>query len=283
MSLTLKGSTKCFGGQNNRYSHNSETVHTTMTFSIFIPNHASNEKLPVLYWLSGLTCTDENFITKAGAQRLAAKHRIILVVPDTSPRGAGVEGETASWDFGVGAGFFINATEEKWAKNYRMYDYIVKELPALVKANFPASDLASIFGRSMGGHGALTIYIKNHEKYKSASAFSPICNPSQCPWGVKAFTGYLGSDQTKWSEYDATELIKHYNGAPLRFLISQGTDDNFFKQNQLLPENFKTAALAKLHHVDLRYDEGYDHSYYYIASFIEEHIHYHASILQEFR
>jgi len=280
MSLTLKSSSKCFGGCVFRYSHNSSAVNTPMTFSVFIPQHEINEKLPVLYWLSGLTCTDENFITKAGAQRSAAKNKIILVAPDTSPRGAGVEGETQSWDFGVGAGFYINSTEEKWAKNYRMYDYIVNELPELVKQNFPASNSASIFGHSMGGHGALTIYIKNHDKYKSVSAFAPICNPSKCAWGEKALTGYIGADQSKWGEYDATELIKHYKGAPLHFLISQGTEDNFLKQHQLLPENFKNTALTNQHHVDLRYDEGYDHSYYYISTFIDDHINYHVNFLR---
>jgi len=282
MSLTLKSSVKCFGGFVNRYNHQSSTVKTAMTFSVFIPHkEEENQKFPILYWLSGSTCTDENFITKAGAQRAAAKQKILLVMPDTSPRDAGVEGETKSWDFGVGAGFYLNATEEKWSHNYRMYDYIVHELPSLIKANFPVLDSASIFGHSMGGHGALTIYLKNHEKYRSVSAFAPICNPSLCPWGEKALTGYLGADKSKWMEYDATELIKLHKGEKLHFLISQGTEDNFLKQKQLLPENFKTAAEAHGHTVDLRLDEGYDHSYYYISTFIEDHINYHAIILHK--
>ncbi|XP_020274254.1 S-formylglutathione hydrolase-like isoform X2 [Asparagus officinalis] len=215
-------SSKMFNGYNKRYKHFSPTLNCSMTFSIYFPPSPPSQKTPVLYWLSGLTCTDENFIMKSGAQRAAAAHGVALIAPDTSPRGLNVEGEADSWDFGVGAGFYLNAKVDKW-KNWRMYDYVVKELPKLISETFEQLDTsrASIFGHSMGGHGALTIYLKNLDKYKSASAFSPIVNPINCPWGKKAFSNYLGDNKSDWEEYDATCLIAKYNKISTPILIDQ--------------------------------------------------------------
>uniref|UniRef100_A0A2N9HD94 S-formylglutathione hydrolase n=1 Tax=Fagus sylvatica TaxID=28930 RepID=A0A2N9HD94_FAGSY len=264
-------SSKMFGGYNKRYKHFSPTLGCSMTFHIYFPSFSIlfpqipwwgrvsgvyysrvgpkgpnlglsiiNEQ--VLYWLSGLTCTDENFITKSGAQRAASSEGVALIVPDTSPRGLNVEGEADSWDFGVGAGFYLNATQEKW-KNWRMYDYIVKELPKLLSENFPQlnTSQASISGHSMGGHGALTIYLKNLDKYKSVSAFSPIVNPINCAWGQKAFTNYLGGNKADWEEYDATSLISKYHDVSATILIDQGEDDKFL-HDQLLPHKFEEAC-----------------------------------------
>lgn len=230
-----------------------------MTFSVYFPpSPLPSQKFPVLYWLSGLTCTDENFIIKAGAQRTASSEGVALIAPDTSPRGLNVEGEADSWDFGVGAGFYLNATQEKW-KNWRMYDYVVKELPKLLSENFPQLDTsrASIFGHSMGGHGALTIYLKNLDKYKSVSAFSPIANPINCPWGQKAFTNYLGSNKADW----------------------EGEDDEFL-HGQLLPHKFEEACRAVNVPLLLRLQSGYNHSYFFIASFVEDHIRHHSQALR---
>ncbi|KAJ4776066.1 S-formylglutathione hydrolase [Rhynchospora pubera] len=275
------GSNKMFGGYNKRYKHYSPTLGCAMTFSVFFPpsSPSSSQKFPVLYWLSGLTCTDENFIIKSGAQRMAASKGIALVAPDTSPRGLNVEGESESWDFGVGAGFYLNATTEKW-KNWRMYDYIVKELPTLLSENFEQLDTtrASISGHSMGGHGALTIYLKNLDKYKSVSAFAPIVNPINCPWGQKAFSNYLGTNNSDWEEYDATCLISKFNNISAPILIDQGEDDNFLK-NQLLPHKFEAACKDASVPLILRMQPGYDHSYYFIASFIDDHISHHANAL----
>lgn len=233
----------------------------------------------MLYWLSGLTCTDENFITKSGAQRAASAEGVALIAPDTSPRGLNVEGEADSWDFGVGAGFYLNATQEKW-KNWRMYDYVVKELPNLLQENFPQLDTsrASIFGHSMGGHGALTIYLKNLDKYKSVSAFAPIVNPVNCPWGQKAFTNYLGSNKADWEEYDATSLLAKFHDVAATILIDQGEDDKFL-HDQLLPHKFEEACRAANVPLLLRLQPGYDHSYFFIATFIDDHIRHHAQAL----
>lgn len=233
----------------------------------------------MLYWLSGLTCTDENFITKSGAQRVASSEGVALIVPDTSPRGLNVDGESDSWDFGIGAGFYLNATQDKW-KNWQMYDYVVKELPELLTENFPQLDTsrASIFGHSMGGHGALTIYLKNLDKYKSVSAFAPIANPMNCPWGHKAFSGYLGDNKTDWEEYDATFLISKFNNVPATILIDQGEDDKFL-HDQLQPYKFEEACQKANVPLLLRLQPGYDHSYFFIATFIEEHLHHHAQAL----
>ncbi|KAF8403746.1 hypothetical protein HHK36_011850 [Tetracentron sinense] len=307
-------SSKMFGGYNKRYKHFSPTLGCSMTFHIYFPPSPPSQKLPVLYWLSGLTCTDENFISKSGAQRVAASEGIALVVPDTSPRGLNVEGEADSWDFGVGAGFYLNATQEKW-KNWRMYDYIVKELPQLLSENFQQLDTsqASIFGHSMGGHGALIIYLRNLDKYKSVSAFSPIVNPTNCAWGQKAFSNYLGGSKSDWEEYDATCLISKYNNVSATILIDQireesgivdhsigrssltsfitilfnsfkaeethlGEDDKFL-HDQLLPHKFEEACKSANVPLLLRLQPGYDHSYFFIASFIDDHIRHHAQAL----
>ncbi|KAJ0582596.1 putative S-formylglutathione hydrolase [Helianthus annuus] len=278
-------STKMFEGFNKRYKHHSPTLNCSMNFHIYFPPSTSpSQKFPVLYWLSGLTCTDENFIIKSGAQRVASTEGIALVVPDTSPRGLNVEGEADSYDFGVGAGFYLNATVEKW-KNWRMYDYVVKELPKLLSDNFPQLDTsrASISGHSMGGHGALTIYLKNLDKYKSVSAFAPIVNPINCPWGQKAFTNYLGDDKSAWEEYDATCLISKFNDVAATILIDQGGDDKFLHENQLLPSKFDEACRNAKAPLLLRMQPGYDHSYYFIASFIDDHIRHHAQALNPSR
>ncbi|KAK4481690.1 hypothetical protein RD792_012598 [Penstemon davidsonii] len=274
-------STKMFDGYNKRYKHYSPTLGCSMTFYIYFPPSPSgpSHKFPVLYWLSGLSCSDENFIVKSGAQRVASSKGVALIAPDTSPRGLNVEGESDSWDFGVGAGFYLNATQAKW-KNWQMYDYIVKELPALISENFPELDTsrASISGHSMGGHGALTIYLKNLDKYKSVSAFAPIVNPINCPWGQKAFTNYLGENKAAWEEYDATFLISRFNNVAATILIDQGDEDKFL-QEQLLPHKFEEACRKVNVPLLLRTQPGYDHSYYFIATFIDDHIRHHAQAL----
>ncbi|KAM1208658.1 hypothetical protein ACFX2J_014290 [Malus domestica] len=273
-------SSKMFGGYNKRYKHFSPTLGCSMTFHIYFPPSPSpSHRFPVLYWLSGLTCTDENFITKSGAQRVASSEGVALIAPDTSPRGLSIEGEADSWDFGVGAGFYLNATEEKW-KNWRMYDYVVKELPQLLNDNFSQLDAsrASISGHSMGGHGALTIYLKNLDKYKSVSAFAPIVNPINCPWGQKAFSNYLGGNKTDWEEYDATSLIKKFNDVSGTILIDQGEDDKFL-HDQLMPHKFEEACQSAKVPLLLRLQPGYDHSYFFISTFIDDHIRHHAQAL----
>ncbi|XP_004303639.1 PREDICTED: S-formylglutathione hydrolase [Fragaria vesca subsp. vesca] len=274
-------SSKMFEGYNKRYKHFSTILGCSMTFHIYFPPSPSpSHKFPVLYWLSGLTCTDENFIIKSGAQRAAAKEGIALIAPDTSPRGLSIEGEAESWDFGVGAGFYLNATQEKW-KNWRMYDYVVKELPKLLNENFPQLDTlrASISGHSMGGHGALTIYLRNLDKYKSVSAFSPIANPTNCPWGQKAFSNYLGGNKTDWEEYDATCLVKKVKDVSATILIDQGEDDKFLN-DQLLPHKFAEACSSAKVPLLLRSQPGYDHSYYFISTFIDDHISHHAQAVK---
>lgn len=253
-----------------------------MTFAVYVPQGAEGQKFPIVYWLSGLTCTDENFSQKAGAFEAARECGLVLVMPDTSPRGEGVPDEDPhAYDFGVGAGFYLNATTEKYKKHYNMLDYVTKELPALLKSSsLPIiPDRASICGHSMGGHGALTIALKNPGMYKSASAFAPICHPMECPWGQKAFPLYLGDDKETWKQYDAVELVKAYSGPPMRLLVDQGTADNFLTQKQLLPETLKAACDEKGMALTLRMQEGYDHSYFFMASFIGDHLKYHASYL----
>jgi S-formylglutathione hydrolase len=264
----------CFGGWQDVYRHRSETLGCDMSVAVYLPPQAeSGVKLPVLYWLSGLTCTEQNFITKAGAQRYAAEHGLILVVPDTSPRGDDVP-DAEGYDLGKGAGFYVNATQQPWAPHYRMYDYVVDELPALVQAHFPASDARAISGHSMGGHGALVIALRNPGRYRSVSAFSPIVAPSQVPWGEKAFAAYLGQDRDAWRQYDATALVA---GAEERLplLVEQGGADEFL-DNQLRPQLLQEACAAVGHPLQLQLRSGYDHSYYFIASFIGEHIAHHA-------
>jgi S-formylglutathione hydrolase len=267
-----------FGGWQDVYKHDSSSLNCAMNFAIYIPEHESGEKLPVLYWLSGLTCTEQNFITKAGVQQFAAQHKIIIVAPDTSPRGEDVA-NVEDYDLGQGAGFYLNATQLPWSKHYQMYDYIVNELPTLIEQNFPASDKRSIFGHSMGGHGALTIALKNPTRYHSVSAFSPIVTPSQVPWGQKAFTAYLGPDQESWKAYDASELLQQF-GTSLPILIDQGLADSFLDM-QLQPQQFAEIAKQKNVNLTLNLRENYDHSYYFIASFIGQHIGFHSKILNQ--
>ena len=279
MALEKIASNICFGGQQLRYSHPSSTLNCEMNFSIFLPSIASTQKVPVLYWLSGLTCTDENFVHKAGAQKYAEQHGLAIVTPDTSPRGEGVPDDLeGQYDFGLGAGFYVNATQTPWAKHYQMYDYIIQELPELLAEHFPINrEKSSIFGHSMGGHGALTIGLKNSEQYQSISAFAPIVSPMRCPWGKKALGNYLGENQEAWREYDATELIgKTKRQIPI--LIDQGNSDQFLVE-QLQPELFTVAGSAVNYPFTLRMQEGYDHSYFFIASFMEDHIKFHAESL----
>eukprot|EP00240_Pyramimonas_obovata_P016026 CAMPEP_0118934204 /NCGR_PEP_ID=MMETSP1169-20130426/13696_1 /TAXON_ID=36882 /ORGANISM="Pyramimonas obovata, Strain CCMP722" /LENGTH=283 /DNA_ID=CAMNT_0006877081 /DNA_START=191 /DNA_END=1042 /DNA_ORIENTATION=- len=272
---------KMYGGFNKRFSHDSACLSCEMKFTVYLPPTASESaKVPVVYYLSGLTCTDENVIQKSNVQRKAAELGIAVVCPDTSPRGHGVEGEADSYDFGVGAGFYLNATVEKW-KHWRMYEYVTAELPKVLAGAVPELDLSkqSIMGHSMGGHGALTVGLKNPTAYKSISAFSPIVNPVNVPWGKKAFTGYLGEDEATWKEYDACELIKAFKGDKLPILVDQGTSDNFLAE-QLKPELLEEAAAAAGYPVTIRMQEGYDHSYFFIASFMDDHLEFHAKSLK---
>ena len=265
-----------FGGWQDVYRHESKTLGCPMNIGVYLPPQAENGKLPVLYWLSGLTCTEQNFITKAGAQRYAAEHGIILVVPDTSPRGAGVPDDDA-YDLGQGAGFYVNATQQPWATHYRMYDYVVHELPAWVEASLPVTAERAIFGHSMGGHGALTIALREPGRYRSVSAFAPIVAPSSVPWGQKALTAYLGNDPEAWKAHDAVELVESATER-LPLLVDQGLDDEFIEQ--LAPERLRTACEKAGHPLTLNLRPGYDHSYYFIASFIGEHIAHHAAALK---
>ncbi|MCU7874656.1 MAG: S-formylglutathione hydrolase [Candidatus Thiodiazotropha sp. (ex Lucinoma borealis)] len=272
-------SIKEFGGWLNRYQHSSESCQCTMTFSVYLPPKAETERVPVVYWLSGLTCTDDNVRTKAGAQRYASELGIALVMPDTSPRGDDVADEPERYDLGKGAGFYINASQAPWAPHYRMYDYVTKELPALIEASLPViAGLKSITGHSMGGHGALICALKEEGAYRSVSAFSPICHPSICGWGEGCFTAYLGEEKGDWKAYDATELIKA-GAAEIPLLIDQGTNDEFLAE-QLYPKELQAACEEQSFPLTLRMQEGYDHSYHFIASFIGEHLSYHAEALR---
>ncbi|MFT4196660.1 MAG: S-formylglutathione hydrolase [Pseudoxanthomonas sp.] len=267
----------CFGGWQDVYRHESAVLGCAMNFAVYLPPQAQRERLPVLYWLSGLTCSEQNFIAKAGAQRYAAEHGVVLVAPDTSPRGEGVP-DDPGYDLGQGAGFYVNATREPWARHFRMYDYVVEELPALVEASFNASDARAISGHSMGGHGALVIALRNPGRYRSVSAFAPIVAPSQVAWGEKAFSAYLGEDPAAWAQYDACELVKAApERLPLR--VDQGGADEFL-DGQLRPQLLQAACAAAGHPLDLRLRPGYDHSYYFIASFIGEHVAHHARALR---
>lgn len=267
---------RCFGGTQGVYRHESSETGTPMQFSVFQPDGANNA--PVLWYLSGLTCTEENFTVKAGAQRYAAQYGLILVAPDTSPRGAGVKGEDDDYDFGSGAGFYVDATQTEWSQHYRMYSYVTSELPELVFSSFSGNQQRQgITGHSMGGHGALTIGLKNPDQYHSISAFSPICAPMQCQWGQKAFSGYLGDGEESWKQYDAVELIAEGRKSG-EILIDQGGADDFL-DSQLKPHLFKTACETANQPLTLRIQPGYDHSYYFIASFIGEHIKFHAERL----
>ncbi|MDO6619077.1 S-formylglutathione hydrolase [Shewanella sp. 6_MG-2023] len=278
MTLENISSNKMFGGWLKQYSHHSDTLNCQMRFAIYLPPQAASQKVPVLYWLSGLTCTDENVMQKSGVQRVAAELGIAIVAPDTSPRGENVADDAnGAYDFGLGAGFYLNATQAPFNTHYQMYDYVVKELPAFIEQHFPVTSMRSISGHSMGGHGAITIGLKNPQQYQSISAFSPICNPINCPWGQKAFNGYLGSDQTSWAEYDSSELMKN-SMVKVPMLVDQGTEDNFLVE-QLKPESLIEAAKAQQYPLTLRMQEGYDHSYFFISSFIEDHLRFHAKHL----
>ncbi|WP_437609840.1 S-formylglutathione hydrolase [Erwinia sp. V71] len=267
---------RMFGGWQQRWCHQSATLNCAMTFSIFLPAPKEATPPPVLWFLSGLTCNDENFTTKAGAQRAAAELGLVLVMPDTSPRGENVPNDDG-YDLGQGAGFYLNATQAPWATHFRMYDYISEELPALIADNFKVSDRQAIAGHSMGGHGALMLALRNPGKYTSVSAFAPIVNPCQVPWGQKAFLNYLGDDQLPWREYDSCWLLRQAE-SPLPTLIDQGDSDQFLA-DQLQPERLEEVAKEKGWPLTLRIQPGYDHSYYFIASFIEDHLRFHAKHL----
>ena len=279
------GSNLSFGGQQLRYRHHSNILNCDMTFSIYLPPQAKQAPVPVLYWLSGLTCSDENFVTKAGAQQHAAEYGIAIVCPDTSPRGEGVpDDEESAYDFGLGAGFYINATEQPWATHYQMYDYVVEELPALINAEFPVDgSKVAISGHSMGGHGALTVALKNPERYCSVSAFSPICSPINCPWGQKALSNYIGDEsQGHWNNQDTVELVKTADDQlkqSMPVLVDQGDADNFLAEQlntQLLIDTAEQVGFP----MQIRFQSGYDHSYFFIASLIGEHIRFHSNYLR---
>jgi len=279
MTIKTISENKSFGGMQSVFSHESAETGCTMRVAIYLPPQASRGKVPLLFWLSGLTCTEENFTVKAGAQRVAAELGMAIVAPDTSPRGVRFPGDDASYDFGLGAGFYVDATEAPWAANYRMYSYIVSELYDLVGASFPVdTGRVGIAGHSMGGHGALTIALKNPERFRSVSAFSPIVSPMRCPWGEKALAGYLGADRAGWSDYDATALVgqRGWQGGPI--LVDQGTKDQFL-ETQLKPELLSAACAQAGVPLQLRMQEGYDHSYFFIATFIEDHLRHHAGQL----
>jgi len=266
----------CFGGTQGFYKHESKAVGGPMRFAVYKPPQAAKGKVPVVTYLAGLTCTEETFTIKAGAQRVASELGVMLVMPDTSPRAARFPGDDASWDFGVGAGFYVDATAEPWKQPYRMYTYVTGELRELINASFPAKpDRQGIFGHSMGGHGALVLGLRNPDKYRTVSAFAPIVAPMRCPWGQKAFSGYLGPDQASWRDYDASELVRHHK-VPGTILIDQGMADKFLN-DQLKPELFEMACKHAGQALTLRRHEGYDHSYYFIQTFVEDHLKHHAA------
>lgn len=281
MTIENISQAKVFSGWHKQYQHHSDVLNCQMRFAIFLPPQASNTNpVPVLYWLSGLTCSDENFMQKAAAFRVAAKLGIAIVAPDTSPRGDTVaDADDGAYDLGLGAGFYVNATQAPWNKHYQMYSYVVDELPKLVEQHFPVTPVRSISGHSMGGHGALMIGLRNSDKYRSISAFSPITHPINCPWGQKAFSHYLGNDSQAWKEYDSVELLKSRQ-ASVPILVDQGEDDSFLQQ-QLKPELLLAAAKASQSNVKLRMQPGYDHSYFFIQSFIDDHLRFHASYLKD--
>ncbi len=268
---------KVHGGQQLRFQHYSKALNCEMIFGVFLPPQVKTAAVPVLYWLSGLTCTDENFSQKAGAQRLAAELGLAIVCPDTSPRGTDLPGEHDSWDFGSGAGFYINATQAPWSDHYNMYDYVTRELPALVEKTLPVTDQRSVSGHSMGGHGALMCALKDPERYQSASAFAPICHPAATPWGIKAFSHFLGEDRNEWCKWDATQLVGSVT-KQLPILIDQGLEDEFLG-NELKPGSLEQACICTHHPLEVRMQEGYDHSYYFISTFIDDHLRHHARAL----
>ena len=278
--LELIESHASFGGTQRIYRHESKAIGLPMRFSVFMPKETAQKKVPALFYLAGLTCTEETFPIKAGAQRFAAQHGIALIAPDTSPRGAGVPGETDSWDFGVGAVFYVDATQEPWSKHYGMYSYVRDELRETVVDELPVDgDRLGIFGHSMGGHGALMLALRNPDIYRSVSAFAPIAAPTRCPWGEKAFSGYLGADREAWKQYDASELVgKATRKFAEGILVDQGLADAFLAQ-QLNPDVFEAACRAAGQPLTLRRHEGYDHGYFFISTFIEDHVAHHAKVL----
>ena len=269
---------KCFGGKQGVYRHRSETTGTEMRFALYLPPAPAERPLPLLWYLSGLTCTEENFTVKAGAQRFAAEHGLALIVPDTSPRGSNVPREDEDYDFGTGAGFYVDAVVAPWCEHYRMYSYVAVELPELIFGEFPLDPARQgITGHSMGGHGALTLALKHPETYRSVSSFSPICAPSRVPWGRKAFEGYLGMDEDAWRAYDAVELVRNGHKTS-KILIDQGDADDFL-ESQLRPDLFQAACDESGQAVEIRMQPGYDHSYFFISTFIGDHIRFHAQSL----
>lgn len=271
----------CFGGSQEVWKHTSSTLICDMKFGIYLPQAAAKgKKCPVLYWLSGLTCNEQNFITKAGAQRYADEYELIVVTPDTSPRGEAVPNDP-SYDLGQGASFYLNATQPPWSTHFRMDDYVTKELPALIDKHFPTNDKRSLSGHSMGGHGALTLALRNPGRYRSVSAFSPIAAPSQVPWGTRALTAYLGEDRAAWTQYDTVALIQARQPSTpvLPLLIDQGEADEFL-ETQLKPELLRQACHSASYPLELNLRPGYDHSYYFIASFISDHLRFHAAYLK---
>ena len=271
----------CFGGLQGFYRHASDTIGLPMKFGVYVPPQAiAGARVPALIWLAGLTCTEETFAIKAGAQRAAAELGLMLVTPDTSPRDTGVAGADANWDFGNGAGFYLDATQAPWAERWRMESYVTRELPALLAAHFPwRTDRLGLFGHSMGGHGALTLALRHPGAYASVSAFAPVAAPMQCPWGVKAFTNYLGDDRAAWAAHDATELVKSGARAPApALLVDQGLADKFLAE-QLHVDRFEAACRAAGQSLTLRRHAGYDHGYFFIASFVEDHLRFHADAL----
>lgn len=273
---------RCHDGWLEYHRHSAESVHSDMTFAVFLPPVCEHTSAPVLYWLSGLTCNHENFVQKAGALKLAAELGVVVVAPDTSPRDTGIPGEDTDWDFGTGAGFYVDATQSPWDKHYQMYSYVACELPELVAKSFPVTAKKSISGHSMGGHGALTVALKNPDQYQSVSAFAPISAPMSCPWGHKNLGGYLGDNHEDWTAYDATQLIKNLESESkarsLHFLVDQGEDDQFLEE-QLKPHLLEEAAQTVGLHLELRMQPGYDHSYFFVASFIEDHLRFHHHFL----
>ncbi|KAI6202692.1 S-formylglutathione hydrolase [Aphelenchoides besseyi] len=278
---TQVSANRCFGGTQYIFKFKSIELKSTTSLGVYVPDTKKDEKLPLLLYLSGLTCTEKNFIEKAGAQRLASKFRVIVVNPDTSPRDVNIEGDKESQDIGEGAGFYLDATQEKWSAHYRMYSYIVKELVPLIAEKFPVNtNKQSIFGHSMGGHGALVIGLRNPEMFRSISSFAGICNPIESVWGGKAFETYLGADKQTWRDYDATELAKFYTGPKRSILLDQGLADSFYADGQLKPESLLVVKNDKLN-IDFRKREKFDHSYFYITSFIEEHFNFHINVWAE--
>jgi S-formylglutathione hydrolase len=281
MSLETISEHRSFGGLQGYYRHASSVIGLPMRFAVYQPPQAQRQRVPVLFYLAGLTCTEETFVIKAGAQRIAAQLGLMLVACDTSPRQTGIAGEADDWEFGAGAGFYLNATQPPWSRYFRMYDYVLAELRETVLANFPGEpQRLGIFGHSMGGHGALVLALRNPAVYRSVSALAPICSPSRCPWGQKAFSGYLGSDRAAWAAYDAVELLGVRGTRVFReILVDQGLADKFLPQGQLLPEQLEATCARVGQPLRLRRQEGYGHDYFFIATFVEDHLRFHADAL----